>query len=84
MAVDITELFAKAGFGGDAVALMGQPHAEVGDERGEWRAAFGRLTPYAGRDLVDLGNAAQAALMSSQVCVTFGFASQFSTHLGGR
>ena len=65
VAVDVAELFAKAGFGGDAGALMGQPLAEIGDKRGglclaNGEAFFGRLTPYAGFNLVDLGDAAQA------------------------
>ena len=46
-------------------ALMGQPLAEVGDQRVGLRltngeAFFGRVTPHAGFDLVNPGNAAQA------------------------
>ena len=65
VAVDVAELLAQAGFGGDATALLGQPKAEVGNERGGLRLAggkalFGGPPPDAGFDLVDLGDAAQA------------------------
>lgn len=65
VAVDVAELLAEAGLGGDAAALMGQPETEVGDQRGGLRLAcgktfFGRTTSDAGFDLVDLGDAAQA------------------------
>jgi hypothetical protein len=65
MAMVIAQLFTQAGFGGDAGTLMGQPLAEVCDQRGglclaNGEAVFGRLTPYACFNLVDQGNATQA------------------------
>ena len=65
VAVDIGELLAKAGFGGDATALMGQPLAEGGDQRNglcstDDKELFGCLASDAGLDLGDPGDAAQA------------------------
>ena len=65
VAVDIAKLLAQAGFGGDPAALMGQPKAEVGNQRGRSRLAggqalFGGTAADAGFDLVDLGDTAQA------------------------
>lgn len=65
VAVDIAELLAQAGFGGDPAALLGQPKAEVCDQRGRMGLAggqslFGGTAPDVGFDLVYLGNAAQA------------------------
>ncbi len=39
VSVDIAELLAQAGFGGDPATLMGQPLAEVCDQRGGLRLA---------------------------------------------
>jgi len=63
--MNIAQFFAKAGFGGDAAALMDQPLAEVGDQRGglclaDSEAILGCATAYAGFDLVYLGNATQS------------------------
>lgn len=65
VAVDIAELLAQAGFGGDPAALLGQPKAAICDQRGEIGLAGGEslfrgTAPDAGFDLVDLGDAAQA------------------------
>ncbi len=65
VAVDIAELLAEAGFGGEAAALLDQPEAEVGDKGGglllaDGKAFFGRAATDAGFDLGDLCDAAQA------------------------
>ena len=39
VAVDVAKLLAKAGFGGDPAALLGQLKAEVGNQQGGLRLA---------------------------------------------
>jgi hypothetical protein len=41
VAVDVAELLAQSGFGGDTAALLGQPETEVGNQRGGLRLAGG-------------------------------------------
>ncbi len=62
--MDVCELFAQSGFCGDPSALLGQPKAEAGNQRGGFplaghQALLGCASPDTGFDLVDLGDAAQ-------------------------
>ena len=65
MVMDVGELFAEPGFGGDLAALRLQPIAEVGHQRrgaglAGGKALTGRDAADVGLDGIDLGDAAQA------------------------
>lgn len=65
VAADVGELFSKAGFGGDAAALLPEPKTEVVNQRfgaglAGREALTGRCAADFSLDLVELGNSAQA------------------------